>query len=348
MKKKSSITVTGDKVSTIDEKGVERSVSLQLLAAHLRESVISPPLLPLGTIYYQKIFDKEILLVEELPIVRSLVSTAYGGTSKKYGVSLPHVYFLFLGINEKFSSVYVFFRPRPLKRESFLKEKVFVPCLPNLGKDNYAVCLGGRSFARFTFIEGVQELLKTFWSGSFNSSMRTNQQKYESEGDIALASFVTWAEKTRNNANFVLSEDALIKSDLTLGQHLAKLLGNSAERKITQTYIHNFICSNVYTEVDLTEHPLLKLLEPGQINLAHNQWNQFLLFTDKVKENLIGNQTAIKLLYRKREARLEWENTDVHFPIAWLGPYSAVRHAQRNREKLLKQLAVFHKVITVK
>ncbi len=201
-----------DEIATVYDvykKGskIVRETNKQVKINELFERVVEKvsvitPLLPPGTRFYQRSGNKEIVVVENQPQVRS-VRVAYVGDVGE-GVSLrlafPYTIFVIVFSNGSLKSVHFFYRTVPL---TSLDDDIYYSNLPNI--DNEAsVCMDVPDFPEGASLAyKVNKVMEVFWQSEFNSDLRDGYD-WARDRDERIAGFYKWQKSSSKDPLFML------------------------------------------------------------------------------------------------------------------------------------------------
>lgn len=208
----------------------------------IREFSTGEMILPQNTRYVNSTGDGVVLVLEETPRIRTIVSeidmtavvegfkttgrlTEYGYEKwleenveppYRFQLAFPYiVYVIHLSKTCEHIETYVFFRIHPI---TSLSDYLFKACLPNIS-GSQSMCLGESRTNPHNIIDGTTSVLDRFWLNSFNKDYVDNYAEYGRRSDVS--DFLTWQFKTLQDPMFIYAAQ-WIPYKRTLGQLMEK------------------------------------------------------------------------------------------------------------------------------
>jgi len=211
-------------------------------------------LIPQNCRYIEHIENGKIVVVEETPQIRTILTTIdlsnnyaelttkgvvkeYGyenffdkykkssGSIYKFTLAFPYLVFVIrFTNNNEFALGRVFFRKKSLLG---LGELLYKAPLYNINIDQ-SLCIGrdDQPVPITNISLGIKNVIDRFWMATFNSDYIANIHEYAKTGNI-LANFFEWEYYTKVNPMFIYSVD-LIPHQVTLNQVIKNMKGTSS------------------------------------------------------------------------------------------------------------------------
>jgi hypothetical protein len=225
------IKLVGEKAILADNPdktgGGEIKIKIPLLAKKIANEmnplrVSETPILPLGTRYYLKKGEVEVLAIEQAPAIRTITfdNTQFSddykdgkgrivyGKSGTYQLAFPYVVFIITFLENELQGDYcsVFYLKNRLKTVS---DNLCYTNLTNIGREEPLICpiCVGNALNylnhRKPIAKQAQVFIDSFWNSSFNSDI-TGDYVTSRELDSRILNFETWQKASKKNPKFIL------------------------------------------------------------------------------------------------------------------------------------------------
>jgi hypothetical protein len=228
------------------QKKVERRVLLGDLTAKMVEKRMSTmptqtPLLPVGSKAYFRRGNKEILVFEQPPTIRSV---AIYNDEKRYQLAFPYVIYVFCledGYMPNYRSS-IFFRNAPM---ASMDDKLLVCCMThayvedhrdNIDKRIGAVCMQGNFSTSDPLEKKIVANLGYYWETYFNvesdhNDFFTGLMKME-KVDKSVSSVAAWQRRSEEDPLFAL-QVPWVDAGITVQQAVDRAFNNELEQEKT-------------------------------------------------------------------------------------------------------------------
>lgn len=168
-------------------------------------------LFPTGCRFLYNIGQSTIVVVEEQPMVRTLMfdknlmgDQVQGNSShqERAAIALPYVYFvLHFKQNRVPVGLYTGWRTSRMKT---VKDQLFCPLLPNIHV-GLSVCMGrDYTISGQTITEVTEEVIALFWSSRFNNDLSTHFWN-KADADPRISTLRYWIEESVDDPFFILN-----------------------------------------------------------------------------------------------------------------------------------------------
>lgn len=197
--KKMFNTISSDLVADIEKIINEKDSFFKIKESALKD------VLPLNTRFYSRNAYKEVVVVEQSPMVRNLYVDPSISEEEKmstFSLAFPFVIFVLQFNDGEFKKARLFYRNEPLHS---LHDKLYISNLPNID-EKCVVCMGD-SFPTLKSQEisgKVREIINYFWASNFNADYSEQFEAYGEQYE-ALNSFKKWQKVSKKNSNFSIN-----------------------------------------------------------------------------------------------------------------------------------------------
>lgn len=222
----------GGNIDSYKKREIKIADLVDRLSVTQEGSMMSTPILPSSAIHYSKRGNREIVVCELKPQIKSVAWTnlGYGDTQRKrmetalprYLLAFPYIVIVCLFIDGSIAySGYefpkIFYRRSPIKS---LNDELFHTNLQNVGTGKSWLCLHPEDiFGEAGCIEGqINSLMGELWGGVFTNNMDGNDDYHLSRDiDPSISSIEEWQRSSADDSQFVLNVEWK-KTELTINR----------------------------------------------------------------------------------------------------------------------------------
>jgi len=194
MKSEKSILIE-DGIVKVQKTEIYKEISLQdFYNLSAKNANFSTGLMSRNCRYYERTQDKEIFVIEDCPMIRTIRAVNAKGKISEYSISLPWIIYIFIKRQHRISEFYIFCSKKQI---SSLKDMLFEIPLTNVDK-NGSVCLGNIEKKK----QKPEIIIKEFWQSTFNLDYLPEWFKNKKGG---IKSYRHWSNMTKKDSSFILS-----------------------------------------------------------------------------------------------------------------------------------------------
>lgn len=173
---------------------------LKGMRERMAEDAFATPILPPGTVLYEKRGGREAIILQEQPGVR-VVRWHDGEQNGDYNLAFPYVILGFggeRGYYHRKTLIFAFYRVEPITSRN---DMLFRTNLLNANPVNNALCIGPH-LSRGSLCEVAASLREAFWHHAFNQGM--GLASYDAHARRTTGDVKQWAAKSKKDPLFAL------------------------------------------------------------------------------------------------------------------------------------------------